>query len=109
MAAPASNHSPSSILFPDNATVAERLRAFRKRAGFSQDGLAHAMGVNEWTVKYWENGRRRPDETRLKLLIETVGMSHAERLQLFRRIDEERKGRRGRHSRAGRKPASEVR
>lgn len=104
MAAPVSNPSPSSILFPDDATVASRLRAFRKRAGFSQDGLAHALGVNEWTVKYWENGRRRPDETRLKLLVETVGMSHAERLQLFRRIDEER-----RHSRAGLKPASEGR
>lgn len=104
MAAPVSSPLPASILFPDDATVAARLRAFRKRAGFSQDALAHAMGVNEWTVKYWENGRRRPDETRLKLLIETVGMSHAERLQLFRRIDEER-----RHSRAGRKPASEGR
>ena len=104
MAAPVSSPSPSSILFPDDATVASRLRAFRKRAGFSQDSLAHALGVNEWTVKYWENGRRRPDETRLRLLVETVGMSHAERLQLFRRIDEER-----RHSRAGRKPASEGR
>ena len=88
--------NPRSMLFPEETTVSERIRAFRTRAGFSQDGLARELGVSEWTVKYWENGRRRPNDRLLVLFTSTVGVSYAERVQLYERIKVERRNQ-GRH------------
>ncbi|MBI4719430.1 MAG: transcriptional regulator [Planctomycetes bacterium] len=41
-------------------TFAERLRSFRRTAGWSQECLAAALGVDETTVNGWERGRHRP-------------------------------------------------
>ncbi|MBI4718263.1 MAG: helix-turn-helix transcriptional regulator [Planctomycetes bacterium] len=41
-------------------TLAERLRSFRRTAGWSQERLAAALGLDESTVNGWERGRHRP-------------------------------------------------
>src|SRR5262249_6652051 len=42
------------------ATFAERLRQLRERAGLTQEQLAQASGVNIWTIRGYEQGRREP-------------------------------------------------
>lgn len=42
------------------SSVAERLRAARRRAGLTQAELAHRLGLDEGTVVDLEAGRRRP-------------------------------------------------
>jgi DNA-binding transcriptional regulator YiaG len=42
---------------PDTARM---IRAWRQRAGLTQEDLAHALGVTFSTVSRWENGHVRP-------------------------------------------------
>jgi putative transcriptional regulator len=42
------------------AECARVLRAWRARVGFTQEGLAHALGVTFSSVSRWENGHTRP-------------------------------------------------
>jgi putative transcriptional regulator len=36
-------------------------RAVRQRLGMSQSAFARMFGVSVWTLRNWEQGRRRPD------------------------------------------------
>ena len=47
---------------------AERLKALRKKHGYTQVSLAETLGVSKGTVAMWETGKRTPDfETLLGL------------------------------------------
>lgn len=49
---------------------AERLKALRKKHGYTQVSLAETLGVSKGTVAMWETGKRTPDfETLIGLLI----------------------------------------
>jgi transcriptional regulator with XRE-family HTH domain len=41
-------------------TFGERLRQLRDHAGLTQEQLAAASGVNLWTIRGYEQGRREP-------------------------------------------------
>ena len=36
------------------------VRAFRLRVGFTEEELAHALGISLSTISRWENGHRKP-------------------------------------------------
>lgn len=40
---------------------AERLKALRKKHGYTQVSLAETLGVSKGTVAMWETGKRTPD------------------------------------------------
>ncbi len=44
------------------------IKAIRERAGLSQAGFAHLMGVSVDTLQNWEQGRRKPRGPALALL-----------------------------------------
>lgn len=73
---PADRHYPAIIAFlgqePWEAplTLAQKLRAERRRRGLSLDRAAAAMGVDEQTYWRWENGRQEPYNLRTKASIE---------------------------------------
>lgn len=53
----------SASLPPKSAEDAGRLiRAWRRRAGLTQEGLAAALGVTFSTVSRWENGHVTPSK-----------------------------------------------
>ncbi len=46
----------------------ERLKALRKKCGYTQVSLAETLGVSKGTVAMWETGKRTPDfETLIRL------------------------------------------
>ena len=47
------------------ATLPERLRGFRLRAGFSQQNVADILNVSRSTYTYYETGKTTPDPTTL--------------------------------------------
>jgi transcriptional regulator with XRE-family HTH domain len=42
-------------------TFGERLHQLRERAGMTQEQLAERSGVNLWTIRGYEQGRREPN------------------------------------------------
>ena len=42
--------------------------AVRQRLGLSQAAFARMLGVSVWTLRDWEQGRRKPDATSLAYL-----------------------------------------
>jgi len=42
-------------------TFAERLRELREKVGMTQEQLADQSGVNLWTIRGYEQGRREPN------------------------------------------------
>ena len=40
--------------------IAEQLKALRRQYGWSQEDLAHELGVSFSTVNRWENGKAKP-------------------------------------------------
>ena len=53
------------------ASFAERLTAYRRGLGLSQEALARMIGVHLATVVRWERGRRRPSK-RLRAEVEAI-------------------------------------
>ena len=56
---------------PPPTSFAERLTAYRRGLGLSQEALARSLGVHKTTVVRWEVGRRHPSKARLQK-IETL-------------------------------------
>ena len=54
------------------------LRAARRAAGLTRDGLAAAAGVSTTTVKAWENGARTPLPTTQVRLAAVLGVGFAD-------------------------------
>ena len=51
-------HSLAVVVPPPNA--GHIIRAFRLRVGFTEEELAHALGISFSTVSRWENGYMKP-------------------------------------------------
>jgi transcriptional regulator with XRE-family HTH domain len=70
----AANGASTSV----TATVARNLKAARKAAGFTQHGLAVALGRGDnMTVSRWERGEHKPSDENLVALAEILGVSVA--------------------------------
>ena len=59
---------------------ANRLRALRKKAGLTQEELAHRVGVSLMTIRRWEYGERQPRAEEIKRLAEAL---HVKEQQLL--------------------------
>ena len=46
-------------------SLGERIASYRKKAGYSQEGLAEQLGVSRQAVSKWETGEATPDAERI--------------------------------------------
>jgi DNA-binding XRE family transcriptional regulator len=56
-------------------TFGEKLRQLREAAGITQEGLAASSGVNLWTLRGYEQGRREPNWKGAIVLARALGVS----------------------------------
>ncbi|MFJ9718984.1 helix-turn-helix domain-containing protein [Streptomyces sp. NPDC101213] len=64
---------------PADRSFGAQLYALRRRAGLSQEGLAHAAGVSVRALAYLEQGRSRgPQRRTVQALVTALGLSRAE-------------------------------
>ncbi|MGW7531249.1 ATP-binding protein [Amycolatopsis sp. NPDC054798] len=69
---------------PEKADVVAALRAFRLRAGLTQEELAERSGISVSTIRGLETGKRRnPQLTSVRRLAQVLGLDPAEREQLL--------------------------
>ncbi len=57
------------------AVFKEQLKKARTNAGFSQDDLADAIGVNRATISFYEKGKRKPDIEMFIKIADTLNVS----------------------------------
>ena len=57
---------------PPPPDAARMIRAWRQRAGLTQEALAHTLGVTFSTVSRWENGHVRPSSLAWKALVQVA-------------------------------------
>lgn len=57
------------------AVFKEQLKEARTNAGFSQDDLADAIGVNRATISFYEKGKRKPDIEMFIKIADTLNVS----------------------------------
>ncbi len=55
--------------------LAEKIAALRRKNGWSQEELAHQMGVSRQSVSKWESGTSIPDLERILKLSQIFGVS----------------------------------
>ena len=55
-------------------SLGERIASYRKKAGYSQEGLAEQLGVSRQAVSNWETGRSVPDADLLVQLADCLGV-----------------------------------
>lgn len=58
-----------------NDMICSRLRELRRKNGYTQSGLAKALGVSQSTVGNWEAGIRRPNLDTLERITRLFGIS----------------------------------
>lgn len=56
-------------------TLGERIAYYRKKAGYSQEGLAERLGVSRQAISKWETGSNMPDIGMLVVLADFYGVS----------------------------------
>lgn len=56
-------------------TLGERIAYYRKKAGYSQEGLAERLGVSRQAISKWETGEATPDAERIIVLAAALGIS----------------------------------
>lgn len=59
--------------------TAQRVRAFRRYLGYTQDEFSHYVGARQQTVSEWETGRHRPrgmSAATLSRLARDAGFDH---------------------------------
>lgn len=61
------------------------LRDYRVGSGLTRKDMAQLLGVSDFTVRSWENGRSRPQSSTLWQILDTL--SRPIQLQAFRRVD----------------------
>ena len=49
-------------------TLSEKLRAVRRKLGFTQTGFAERLGIDPTTLRKWEQRRARPNRCSLKII-----------------------------------------
>lgn len=59
-------------------TIGEKIKEFRKKAGFTQKQLAKECGLAEITIRQYESGKREPSFDRLFLIAEKLHVSVTE-------------------------------
>ncbi|MNW20114.1 anaerobic benzoate catabolism transcriptional regulator [compost metagenome] len=62
----------------DNNQLAQRVRAFRKLKGYTQQGLAKELGVSVAVLGSLERGTRKMDPKLLDNISRTLGISSEE-------------------------------
>ena len=55
-------------------TLGERIAYYRKKAGYSQEGLAERLGVSRQAISKWETGEATPDAERIIVLAAALGI-----------------------------------
>jgi DNA-binding transcriptional regulator YiaG len=79
---PSIRHWPGILSFlgydphPEPKTTADKLRALRRREGWSQQKLALHLGVDEGTVRKWEQGQE-PERRGLRMRVEDLIAEYA--------------------------------
>ena len=53
----------------------EKITAYRKKCGLSQETLAEKIGVSRQAVSKWETGDALPEITKLKALADCFGVT----------------------------------
>ena len=61
----------------DENNLGTRIRGARKKAGLSQDELAHRLGITMNTVNRYEKGHRLPDANILTRMVEVLNCDPA--------------------------------
>ncbi len=56
-------------------TIGERIKAYRKEKGLSQEQMAEALNVSRQAITKWESGKGLPDIENLIVLSRTFGVS----------------------------------
>ena len=56
-------------------TLGERIAYYRKKAGYSQEGLAERLGVSRQAISKWETGEATPDAERIIALAKVLGVT----------------------------------
>lgn len=56
-------------------TLGERIAYYRKKAGYSQEGLAEQLNVSRQAISKWETGEATPDAERIIALAAVLGIS----------------------------------
>lgn len=64
-------------------TIGEKIKEFRKKAGFTQKQLASKCGVAEITIRQYESGKRQPRIEQLQIISKALNM------YLFEFMDDE--------------------
>jgi len=64
----------------ENNQLAQRVRAFRKLKGYTQQELAKELGVSVAVLGSLERGTRKSDPKLLKHIAQTLGISYEELL-----------------------------
>lgn len=62
----------------ENDQLAQRIRAFRKLKGYTQQELAEKLRVSVAVLGSLERGTRKPDPKLLGSIAETLGVDYAE-------------------------------
>jgi transcriptional regulator with XRE-family HTH domain len=62
----------------DNDLLAQRIRAFRKLKGFTQQELAQRLDVSVAVLGSLERGTRKPDPKLLASIADTLGIDYNE-------------------------------
>ena len=61
-------------------TFGERLKAFRRKAGLTQEELAEKLDLHEITIRRWETELRQPRLEDIKALATALGVTEADLL-----------------------------
>ena len=56
-------------------TLGERIAYYRKKAGYSQEGLAERLGVSRQAISKWECGDSTPDLDKLRTICTYFGVT----------------------------------
>ncbi len=56
-------------------TLGERIAYYRKKAGYSQEGMAEQLNVSRQAISKWETGEATPDAERIIALAAVLGIS----------------------------------
>ncbi len=56
-------------------TLGSRIAAWRKAKGYSQGGLADAVGVTRAAVSQWEDSQTSPSQPHLETVVKEFGLT----------------------------------
>jgi transcriptional regulator with XRE-family HTH domain len=68
-------------MISSNLTFAEQLKAYRRKAGLTQEELARRLSSSTETISAWERGKRYPSTQRVPLLASMLGTDVDELIQ----------------------------